>query len=486
MSKIEDSCQELKIGIEVKNFGPISEANIDLRPLTVFVGPSNTGKTYLATLIYVLHGVFNDFTGPNLIYNSEPSSLEPFLRGLFNGQDLLKEEKNGIQRKMSMIDRLFLLSDLPKSMHESILDYLNIDSFRKALQEELINCFNLDSISNLNRVIKKQQNPMSISLKIESDNKIHWNISMHSLDQDKSDLYMTYSSRDAEVLIPKNHAITIILPEHEGKSEITIVGRRSCRYFLPGARSGLMQSHRVIAGSMVRQTTRIGVEELSNIPTMSSVLTDFLAKIILYEENKNIDSDMHYIAGILENNILQGEIKVKSSVSGNPDVRYTLSESEKDIPLSQSSSMVIELAPVVLFIKGILKPGDTLIIEEPEAHLHPGAQADMAVILAHLVRAGVRVIATTHSDWLLQEIGNLVLEGLIDENSDESDCWLVPEEVGVWHFQKNKIVKEIPFKSIEGISPQDYEDVAEGLYNRTVNLQQRYERKKGKSRSESN
>lgn len=44
--------------LEVANFGPIVEAKIDLRPLTVFVGPSNTGKSYLAILIYALHRFF--------------------------------------------------------------------------------------------------------------------------------------------------------------------------------------------------------------------------------------------------------------------------------------------------------------------------------------------------------------------------------------------------------------------------------------------
>ena len=44
--------------INVKNFGPIEKAEVDLRPLTVFVGESNTGKTYLAALIYALHQNF--------------------------------------------------------------------------------------------------------------------------------------------------------------------------------------------------------------------------------------------------------------------------------------------------------------------------------------------------------------------------------------------------------------------------------------------
>ena len=42
-------------GDDGTDFGPIAKAEIDLRPLTVFVGPSNTGKSYLAILLYALH-----------------------------------------------------------------------------------------------------------------------------------------------------------------------------------------------------------------------------------------------------------------------------------------------------------------------------------------------------------------------------------------------------------------------------------------------
>ena len=40
--------------VDVENFGPIAKARVDVRPLTVFVGPSNTGKSYLAVLLYAL------------------------------------------------------------------------------------------------------------------------------------------------------------------------------------------------------------------------------------------------------------------------------------------------------------------------------------------------------------------------------------------------------------------------------------------------
>ena len=51
---------ELSYRLRVRDFGPIAEADVTLRPLTVFVGPSNTGKSYLATLIYALHRCFVD------------------------------------------------------------------------------------------------------------------------------------------------------------------------------------------------------------------------------------------------------------------------------------------------------------------------------------------------------------------------------------------------------------------------------------------
>ena len=43
--------------IEVKDFGPIAEGAVDLKPLTVFIGPNNSGKSYMALLVYALSRV---------------------------------------------------------------------------------------------------------------------------------------------------------------------------------------------------------------------------------------------------------------------------------------------------------------------------------------------------------------------------------------------------------------------------------------------
>ena len=471
--------QHPKVEIAVENFGPITEANIDLRPLTVFVGPSNTGKTYFATLVYALHGIFAGFSRSGILF---PLGLEWFTgsRGsgeFFVNSTLSMDDVEALMKKLKVGKPPFKVSDLPERMltrAKAIIE--NSEVFENILQADLKNCFDLSSVQGLIRLIEEQGNEMTISLKVSSDAQEYWDIGMNV-----SASHITLDRFANENMIP--------IPEKWGFAPnsfgYTQHWSEENRYYLPAARSGIMQSYRIIASSLVKRTTRGGLERSPEVPTMSGVIADFMERIILYEERKVFNDEIKHLAMTLESDVLAGQIHVKLSPSGSSDFYYSPQCIEGEMRLNQASSMVSELAPLVLFLRGLVRPGDTLIIEEPEAHLHPGAQADMAVILARLVRAGVKVIITTHSDWLLQEISNLTLEGLLEDKTDQPPSWLLPEEVGVWHFQKDKPVKEIPFKPREGISPEDYENVAEGLYNRSVNLQQKLEKKKGESERES-
>ena len=490
MNENKDTQQHPKVEIAVKNFGSIAEANIDLRPLTIFVGPSNTGKTYFATLVYALHGVFNGLSHSGLL-SPFADRVMNILRELLTDLTTPKEEIQEILDKLDIDERPFKMSDLPEEISQKLGAIIKgTDFFREELGDELQNCFNLNSISELMRLTGKQRNETTVLLRTSEGNQEYLNISMGVSESE-------VNLNNLTSLDPSSYNDMILLPNEWSASGRLLDNRVSIRsfscpaehrrYYLPSARSGIMQSHRIIASSLVKQATQAGVKRSSQFPTMSGVIADFMEKIILYEENTEFefDEEMKYLAETLESDVLAGQILLKLTPSGYPDFYYRPHGIEEDIHLSQTSSMVSELAPLVLFLRSLVHPGDMLIIDEPEAHLHPGAQADMAVILSCLVRAGVRVIITTHSDWLLQEISNLTLEGLLEEETDEPASWLLPEEVGVWHFQKDESIKEIPFKPREGISPEDYEDVAEGLYNRSVNLQQKLEKKKGESVRES-
>ncbi len=138
-------------------------------------------------------------------------------------------------------------------------------------------------------------------------------------------------------------------------------------------------------------------EKRSNLPLP---VRRFLAAV-----NSSVDKpeDDHFeIAGLIEREILGGKI-VQAE---NGDFRFAFSHSTPPMPLHATSSLITELAPFILLLKGGLR--GSVIFEEPEAHLHLDAQRVLARALVRLVNTGTPVIVTTHSDTFLQQINLLM------------------------------------------------------------------------------
>ncbi|MDE0469114.1 MAG: AAA family ATPase [Candidatus Poribacteria bacterium] len=473
--EISEMPKHPNVEIAVKNFGPIAEATIDLHPLTIFVGPSNTGKTYFSTLIYALDGVF---TG----HSKFPGRFKRL--GIHGFNDLVNQNWNAISsilKKLNTSDQSIKFSDLPPEIRASLESDLK-DPERTA--NELKRCFDLNSITELIRLKNGQRNEMNISLEVKRENQRLWNFKLEGCE---SNLVTRGSVNEDLMIYDKDSLISHEVLDIDDLffwAAIELDRHREKRFYLPAARSGIMQSHRVIASSLVERATRGGLTPLE-VPTFSGIVADFMQQLILYKESKVPDEGITQLAEAIESDVLAGQILIKPTPSGYPDFLYLPHEMGEEVRLTRVASMVSELAPVVLFLRGGIRPGDTLIIEEPEAHLHPGAQTEIALTLAGLVRAGVRVVVTTHSDWLLKEIANLIRigelkrKGVPQVKKMESIHWLLPEEVGTWWFQKDGIVKQIPFDPTEGIEPKDYEDVAYKLYDRSVNLQDLLEKVNG-------
>ena len=182
----------------------------------------------------------------------------------------------------------------------------------------------------------------------------------------------------------------------------------------------------------------------------------------------------------MEQSILGGEVRVERNLVGYPSFFYRPHGWEDDLPLMNASSMVAELAPVVLYLRHLVQLGETLIIEEPESALHPAMQVELTRLLAAAVKAGIRIIITTHSEWILEELANLVLMSELPEDRrdglDGAALALTTEELGVWSFQPaedGSIVEELRFDEEVGKFPSDAGLVTADIYNRFARISNR-------------
>ena len=505
----------LETRIEVENFGPIRSGCVELRPLTVFIGPSNTGKTYFAVLIYALHRVLSGFSKlPAMAV--PPYHIEDHAH--------IVEELEKFIRKFSRKKGKIYLSDLPSVMRDSITGFFDDPEFLIALKTELRSCFDLDMESSLISSYNGR-NGSSITITSAMGGNDIWDsqVSIMRSETKANGSFNNQELLDIEKIFSKSQFFRRIqmtmgrIQKSEGWGISNLMSmlldeispNSKDVLYLPAARSGIMQSHRIIASSVMAQSTRAGLDNLEGPLTFPAMTADFLSRLIAYEsrgwardrqawrrhsfmsgmpigrKRREQSNEIKIVAKELENTTLEGNVSSRvSRHSGYPEFYYRPQGVRDGIRMNRVSSMVSELSPLVLFVRSNVCAGDTLIVEEPEAHLHPAAQTKVAVALAKLARLGVRVVVTTHSDWLLKEFGNLIREGDLAEKAgtfdSSSSSALRPQDVGAWLFQKDSpeqgsTIREVKFDSIEGIEPDDYEDVAERLYNRSARLQDQYE-----------
>lgn len=240
-------------------------------------------------------------------------------------------------------------------------------------------------------------------------------------------------------------------------------------YYLPAARSGILQSHKQLASAIVGMSPFAGIEPLE-IDRLSGVVADFLSVLLTLEPETR--GELFEVAEFLERRIARGRIYLESSGVPYPEIYYEARGHK--FKMHRASSMVSELAPLILYLKHQLAPGDLLIFEEPESHLHPANQRILAHAIVKMVRKGVKVMITTHSDYFLPQLGNFVrLSALPAERArrgyDDED-YLNPDDVGCYLFawdgeEGGSVVRELEVSTEEGIPEDEFADVGEGLYS---------------------
>lgn len=223
----------------------------------------------------------------------------------------------------------------------------------------------------------------------------------------------------------------------------------------------------------------------ANTTSPIGMYRDFLAQLDdLKTPSRIISPDNQFFVNYIAK-LSDGEIVLEN---GSVFLQF---ESGEKIPVSAAASSVKELMPFLLMLQnGKIRQYNSLLFEEPEAHVHPKKQFLLMDMLARCCNKGMLIQMTTHSDYLLGRMNQLLVLGKIREKSMEAfeifckehqfnkNLYLHTEQIGGYYFKRENdrvVIEEqdlslgLPFNSFENtVKSQmelsaDINDLAESL-----------------------
>jgi predicted ATPase len=413
LRKRVDKFEVVPTRIYVKDFGPVAEADIELKPLTVLMGPNNTGKTYISTLLLIADNI---------------------------------------------IDSVKLYPTLP----EIVKDKPNVSDFDIQILEKSF--ARLYSVSNLGELVKRDADSGVVSIQfkqLKDAGGIHFDVKI---------VITKDGNMQVDLQIPPFRpymgGVVYIPAERAGMMRTY---KQLLRLYLESfPRITLPPTLEIRVGKIM------GEESIRRIrlPGVVSILLDEILSIDKFTIKERAESKYRGALELLEDETLQGVIELGEDLA----VTYTEKRSGQSFDLINTSSMVSEVSAIYILTK-LLRPNSWFVIEEPEAHVHPKGQMGIARFLAALARSGVNVFITTHSDLIALKLANMVGLAKLKEDDRVSlgyrpDEYLEREKLALYFMDPEDLTaKRIEVSETGEVEElPTYSKVVEEMYGEAVKL----------------
>lgn len=469
--------------IRINNFGPVKSGRVELKPLTILIGGNNTGKSYVAMLVHSLLSY--------RIWHGAARSFQPYNKDAYARlRDDYTERLEQLFRRNEERDSFDVPQELTEEMFCQMCDMIG-QEIKLALERNFgaritdlvkrgASSAQLDIAGSQDLVIRIG---LDFQLKPSSAFAIKYRFAMTSIRNQVGDdgIGMSNDGDTTTITVyrPRSgYPLNYKAFEYLIRSVINRTGLfTEASYYLPASRSGILQGQKSLLAGALRslESTDIGN---TNMSRLTGAAYDFMSDLFLALDHK---SEFSAMAERMEKDMLGGRTVLRRHGQNvAPDVTYVADDGE--FPLHRASSSISEIAPLSLYMKHIIQRGSLLIIEEPESHLHPENQLVMARYIVRMIRAGIRVLLTTHSEFLLEKLGKFILASNISPEArgeilkaDAGD-YLCPEEVSAHRFSTKDDgihVHQLEPDTDLGISQEEFTRVSRSLYDESIRIEER-------------
>lgn len=357
------------IEIYMEELGPIRNSRIELRPFMVFSGESGTGKSYTALLVHYIYRVLCDnetydlFTQNNVLFDKHKEQLPDANQGF------LYE---------------FTLQEFEAWLNQAAIKYVG----------EMVGNYSLEG-------------KISIQFKGLPTNRYRFTYTKEVLEREGEMRYYdtVLMNNNFPLRLPYNSTGWYGIPYASlftGYIRNIFGISQDDTFLLPPSRGGIVCLNDIGRNALTGMYKEF-MWDLSELKTMSP---------------KSEIDDENY--SILSQNLIDGKINLR-----NNDLYYE-QQFYGEIPIMAGAASIKELAPFAIMLQKGVVNRYSIMFEEPETNLHPELQIKVADILAQLLHKGCRFQVTTHSDYFLRRINDLLrldlLENKLNQEAYEAFC----------------------------------------------------------------
>ena len=394
-----------------KNLGPIEDAELELSDLTIIAGRNNTGKTYM---VYTLYGFLR--------------SLREYVSRVLSPDYL--------QRHLSLFDAPSI-EEIVSVLKSGKKVGWHIDS--ETLCDEQIkvikNATALYSKTGIAQVFNMPREVFSrASFEIDFVGGFRENERIGVLVSTGGILFLDYDGERVEMSLDERQQPLFDFGDKdsaldESARQVYALFLMQCipfefthPFILSSARLSIPLFYKELdyAKSQIVRSAQQGEDSIGLASRYASPIHDNINFVRSVPNFSKIDEQFHQRLSLSEIERMLGgyieredEFRFISKVDGEPIF---------DIPLHIASSSVCEMLNLYCYLRHDDMDHDAnfLMIDEPESHLDTANQIQFARLLAHLVNSGMTVLMTTHSDYIIREINNLIMLSSPLEDGDRA------------------------------------------------------------------